>query len=61
MSMKMAVFWVVTQCSNLPLIESDITECLNGGIPVLMAGDLNAQHKTWYSRLTTARGSLLHD
>jgi hypothetical protein len=39
-----------------PLIESDLTECLSGGIPVLMAGDLNAKHKDWNSRLTTARG-----
>jgi hypothetical protein len=26
-----------------------------------MAGDLNAKHKDWNSRLTTARGSLLRD
>jgi hypothetical protein len=44
-----------------PLIESDLTECLSGGIPVLMAGDLNAKHKDWSSRLNTARGSLLLD
>jgi hypothetical protein len=28
-----------------PMIDSDLTECLSGGIPVLMAGDLNAKHK----------------
>jgi hypothetical protein len=44
-----------------PLIESDLTECLSGGIPVLMAGDINAKHKDWNYRLTTARGSLLRD
>jgi hypothetical protein len=44
-----------------PLIESDLTECLSGGIPVLMAGDINAKHKDWNSRLTTARPSLLLD
>jgi hypothetical protein len=44
-----------------PMIESDMTECLSGGIPVLMAGDLNAKHKDWNYRLTTARGSLLRD
>jgi hypothetical protein len=44
-----------------PLIESDLTECLSGGIPVLMTGDLKAKHKDWNSRLTTARGSLLRD
>jgi exonuclease III len=43
------------------LIESDLTECLRGGIPVIMAGDLNAKHKDWNSRLTTARGSLPRD
>jgi hypothetical protein len=41
------------------LIESDLTECLSGGFPVLMAGDLNAKHTDWNSRLITARVSLL--
>jgi hypothetical protein len=27
-----------------PLTESDLNECLSGGLPVLMAGDLNAKH-----------------
>jgi hypothetical protein len=40
-----------------PLIESDLT----GGFPVLMAGDHNAKHTTWNSRLITARGSFLRD
>jgi hypothetical protein len=44
-----------------PLIESHMTDCLTGGIPVLMAGDLKAKHKDWNSRLTTARGSLLRN
>jgi hypothetical protein len=34
-----------------PLIQSDLTECLSRGIPVLMAGDLNAKHTDWNSRL----------
>jgi hypothetical protein len=42
-----------------PLIESDLTECLSGGIPVLMAGDLNAKHKDSNTTLITARCSLL--
>jgi hypothetical protein len=44
-----------------PLIESDLTECQSGGIPVVMAGDLNAKHKDWNCRLTSARRSLMHD
>jgi exonuclease III len=44
-----------------PLIESDLSERLSGGFPVLLAGDLNAKHTDWNSRLTTARGSLLRD
>jgi hypothetical protein len=43
------------------LIESDLTECLSGGIPVLLAGDLNAKHTDWSSRLITIRGALLLD
>jgi hypothetical protein len=38
-----------------PLIKSDVTACLSGGLPVLVVGDLNAKH----SRLTTVRGKLL--
>jgi hypothetical protein len=44
-----------------PMTEADLTECLSGGIPFLMAGDLNAKHKDWNSRPTTASGSLLRD
>jgi endonuclease/exonuclease/phosphatase family metal-dependent hydrolase len=44
-----------------PLIESDLTEYLRGGFPVLIAGDLNATHTDWNSRLITARGSFLSD
>jgi hypothetical protein len=44
-----------------PLIKSDFTACLSGGLPVLMAGDLNAKHVDWNSRLTTVRGKLLRD
>jgi hypothetical protein len=44
-----------------PLIESDISEFLSGGFPVLMAGDLNAKHTDWNSRRTAPRGSLLRD
>jgi hypothetical protein len=27
-----------------PLIGADLTPCFGGGLPVLMAGDLNAKH-----------------
>jgi len=30
-------------------------------LPVLMAGDLNAKHVDWNSRLNTRRGKLLRD
>jgi hypothetical protein len=44
-----------------PLIESDLSECLSGGFPVLLAGDHKAKHTDWNSRLTTDRGTLLRD
>jgi exonuclease III len=44
-----------------PLIMSDLTACLSGGLPVLMEGDLNAKHVDWISRLTTVRRKLLRD
>jgi hypothetical protein len=44
-----------------PLIESVLNDYLSGGIPVLMAGDLNAKHKELNSTLPPARGLLLRD
>jgi hypothetical protein len=44
-----------------PLMKSDLTASLSGGLPVLMAGDLNAKHVDWNSRMTTVRGRLLRD
>jgi len=44
-----------------PLIASDLSACFGGSLPVLMAGDLNAKHVEWYSRLITKRGRLLRD
>jgi hypothetical protein len=44
-----------------PLIESELTEVLSGGIPVQITDDLNAKHTDWKSSLITARGSLLRD
>jgi hypothetical protein len=43
------------------LIGADLTASFGGGLPVLMAGDLNAKHVDWNSRLTTSRGKLLRD
>ena len=44
-----------------PLIGADLSACFGGGIPVLMAGDLNAKHVDWNSRLGTRRGKFLRD
>jgi len=44
-----------------PLIGADLTACLGGGLPVLMAGDLNAKHVEWNSRLKTRREKILRD
>ena len=44
-----------------PLIGADLDSCFGGGLPVLMAGDLNAKHVNWNSRLNTRRGKLLRD
>jgi hypothetical protein len=42
-----------------PLIEADLTACFRRGLPVLMAGDLNAKHVDWNSRMTLRQGKLL--
>jgi hypothetical protein len=44
-----------------PVIASDLSACLGGGLPVLMAGDLNPKHVEWNSRLITKRGRILRD
>jgi hypothetical protein len=44
-----------------PLIGADLSASFGGGMPVLMAGDLNAKHVDWNSWLSTRRGKLLHD
>ena len=44
-----------------PLIGADLTACFGGGLPVLMASDLNFKHVDWNSRLSTTRGKLLRD
>jgi len=44
-----------------PLIGADLDACFGGGLPVLLAGDLNAKHVDWNSRLSTRRGKLLRD
>ena len=43
---------------SFPLIGENLTACFGGGMLVLMAGDLNAKHMDWNSRLNTRRGKL---
>jgi len=38
-----------------PLIGVDLTACFGGGLPVLMAGDLNIKHMDWNSQLKLIR------
>ena len=40
---------------------ADLTACFGEGLPVLMAGDLNAKHVDWNERLNTRRGKFLRD
>jgi len=40
-----------------PLIEADLTAFFDGGLPVQMAGDLNAKLVDWNMRLNTRRGN----
>jgi hypothetical protein len=44
-----------------PLIGAELSACLSGGFPVLMAGDLNAKHVDRNSGLITTRGRRLRD
>ena len=40
----------------LSLADADLFECISRGTPVLLAGDINAKHKDWNSRLNSPRG-----
>jgi hypothetical protein len=61
LSSKPVKILAVYLSSFRPLIGADQTACFGGGLPVLMAGDLNAKHVDWNSRLTTILGKLLRD
>jgi len=43
------------------LITLDLSDCLGGDFPILMAGDLNANHVDWKSRAIMPRGKLMQD
>jgi hypothetical protein len=44
-----------------PLIGAHLSACFGDRMTVFMAGDLNAKHVDWNSRLNTRRGKLLRD
>ena len=44
-----------------PPIGVDLTACFRGGLPVLISGDLNAEHMDWNSRLSMRREKLLRN
>jgi hypothetical protein len=39
------------------MIGVDMAVSFGGGLPVLVAGDLNAKHGNWKLRLSTRRGN----
>jgi hypothetical protein len=41
-----------------PLINLNLSACLGVGVPILIAGDLNAKHMDWNSRPITTGGWL---
>jgi hypothetical protein len=46
---------------RLLLQENDITEILDTGTSVIAAGDFNAKHQTWGSRVANRNGRILHE
>jgi len=43
------------------LIGMELTASFAGGLPILLAGNFNAKHVDWNSRLSMRRRKLLHD
>jgi hypothetical protein len=58
---KRAIILAAYFSPSRPLIGADLTVFFHGGLPVLMAGDLNAKHVDWNCRLGTRWGKLLRD
>ena len=54
-------FFAAYLSPSRPLIGADLGACFGGGLPVLLAGDLNAKHVDWNTRLSTRRGKLLRE
>ena len=45
---------------NRPILD-DMSECFRGSLPVLMAGDPNAKHNDWNSRVKSRKAELLRE
>jgi hypothetical protein len=53
----------IISCYHLPRIllrENDITEILDTGTSVIAAGDFNAKHQAWGSRVANRNGRILY-
>jgi hypothetical protein len=55
---RLVQFLAVYLSRSLALIGVDFDAFFGGGLPVMMAGDLNAKHIDWNSWLTTTRGNV---
>ena len=42
-------------------LNADLSECFGGGKPAFLAGDLNAKHREWNSRVKSPQGVPLRD
>ena len=58
---KPVIVFAAYLSSSRPIIEADLTGCFGEALPILTAGDLNAKHVEWNSRLSTRRGKPLRD
>jgi hypothetical protein len=61
MGSKPVRFLKVYLSPSRPLLATDLSACIGGDLPVLVAGDLNAKHVEWNSRIFTRRRRLLRD
>jgi hypothetical protein len=61
MGSKLGRILAVYLSPSRPLLATGLSACIGGGLPVLMAGDLNAKHMEWNSWIITRRGRLLCD
>jgi hypothetical protein len=56
MASKLVIILAAHLSPSHPLIGADLDVCFSGELPVLLAGDMNAEHVDWNIQFTMRMG-----